>query len=247
MEREGQASEKRKYRRGTVVAAVAVGALVVVGAASHFATEESGQAGGRNQETRQERQEYPLHTDIIATVFWVGEAADASNDYIQNRSSFWMEDWMGAYGGVDDPDDRCGYRPCAFEPKENPFYIALPYADTSHGRFKPADELETIPWYDGNVEEGESLLKNRWVKLVRGDTAAYAQWQDVGPFGEEDDEYVFGDQRPAEPRAGIDLSPATAAYLGIDGRGVVDWQFVDAEDVPDGPWLITVTTSPPSY
>jgi hypothetical protein len=32
-------------------------------------------------------------------------------------------------------------------------------------------------------------------------------------------------------------------YLGLAGLDVVDWQFVLAADVPDGPWRAVVTTS----
>lgn len=184
------------------------------------------------------------HKGIIATVFWVGEAADADNDFIQNRSSTWQEDWQGHYGGVDDPDNRCGHNPCGFTPKENPFYFALPFNDyQENGEPRAADVLRKIPWYTGQPAEGTSLLKNRWVKITSGSTTVYAQWEDAGPFNEEDVDYVFGTNAPKEHRAGIDLSPATAKYLGVDGRGTVAWQFVDEAHVPAGPWKDIVTTS----
>jgi hypothetical protein len=58
----------------------------------------------------------------------------------------------------------------------------------------------------------------------------------VGPFGEEDFNYVFGDQRPEEKRAGLDLSQGATDYLHLNGQEKVDWHFIDATDVPDGPW-----------
>ncbi|QQS20007.1 hypothetical protein IPL85_00905 [Candidatus Saccharibacteria bacterium] len=186
----------------------------------------------------------PEHRNIVATVFWVGEAADTDNDYIHNRSSTWQEDWQGHYGGADDPDNRCGYNPCSFVPKENPFYFALPFNDyQENGQPKPASVLQKIPWYAGQPKEGTSLLKNRWVKITNGNKEVYAQWEDVGPFNEDDVDYVFGDNIPKERRAGIDLSPATAMYLGINGRGTVTWQFVDEAQVPTGLWKQVVTTS----
>jgi hypothetical protein len=240
----GRGMNRRNTLAVTLAATVvALGALGV----GHMTDSLPWQSDSSHESAEANNEKYHLHRNITATVFWVGEPGDASNDYIQNRSSFWMDNWMAAYGGVDDPQDRCGYAPCGFTPQENPFYAALPYAETSNGRLKPEAELRTIPWYDGTIEDGGSILKNKWVRIVNGDKVVYAQWEDVGPFGEDDNEYVFGDSKPSEPRAGIDLSPATADYLGIDGRGPVDWQFVDEIDVPDGPWRQTVTRSDPLY
>lgn len=189
-----------------------------------------------------------MHKDIIATVFWVGEAASEENDFIQNRSSAWQNDWMGHFGGEDTPDDRCGNVPCAFIPKENYFYFALPFNDLQeNGQPKPANVLKNIPWYNGQPKPGTTLLKNRWVEVTRNNKTAYMQWEDVGPFGEDDTAYVFGSNRPKEPRAGIDLSPAAAGYLDIDGRGTVNWRFVEESEVPPGPWKEVVTTSGIDY
>jgi hypothetical protein len=72
---------------------------------------------------------------------------------------------------------------------------------------------------------------------------------DDGPWNTTDYDYVLGAARPrverqfAEKlpadngrvptnRAGIDLLPATARALGIDGKGFVDWQFKEAA-MPD--------------
>lgn len=184
---------------------------------------------------------YPEHKNITATVFWVGEAADDSNKFIHNRSSAWVEDWEGAYGGVDDPENRCDYLPCAFTPKENPFYFALPYNDLDDNGDRKSSASE-VPWYRADTAtDGNSILKNRWVKITRDSKTAYAQWEDVGPFGEDDFGYVFGDDSPSAPEAGIDLSPATASYLQVDGRDQVDWQFIDKTKVPDGPWKTIIT------
>ena len=191
------------------------------------------------------RMEYPVHSDITATIFWVGEAADDSNDYIHNRSSAWTADWVAAFGGVDDPERRCDFKPCGFTPKENPFYFALPFGDYTETGMKPAAELAVIPWYDSSVQSGGSLLKNRWIEVTTGKKTVYAQWEDVGPFESDDAGYVFGGQRPKETRAGLDLSPAAGAYLGIGGRGKVSWRFVEEAQVPGGPWRETITRSSP--
>ena len=190
---------------------------------------------------------YPLHTNIIATVFWAGEGADESNDFIHNRASAWMADWVSAYGGIDAPDHRCGSRPGAFIPKENPFYFALPFGDYNEYGRKQESELRVIPWYADAVSKNVPLLKNRWIEVAYGGKVAYAQWEDVGPFREDDVNYVFGTARPIEPRAGLDMSPALADYLGIKGRGVVNWRFIDAGSVPDGEWVKMITHTNPSY
>ena len=194
--------------------------------------------------TTAEDPDYPLHRDVIATVFWVGEPASTDNDEIANDESYWDTDWEEHFGGFDDPDHRIadGSRPAAFRPKENPFYFALPYGELAEDdSVKP--DVSRVPWYDGQrIARSRSILKNRWIEVRLGDRSVYAQWQDVGPFGEDDRDYVFGDAPPAETRSGLDLSPAAAAALGLDGRGRVSWRFVPDERVPDGPWTEIETT-----
>jgi hypothetical protein len=84
---------------------------------------------------------------------------------------------------------------------------------------------------------------------------------DDGPWNTTDYDYVLGEARPRAERqfaeklaadngrvptnrAGIDLLPATARYLGIDGKGLVDWQFKEAA-MPDQLPLPAPSTSPP--
>jgi len=189
----------------------------------------------------------PNHQSVRATMFWVGEPPDEDNANITNVSSSWTENWVKAFGGIDSPENRCGYKPCGFEPKENAFYFALPYNDyTADGNLKAASELKRIPWFSGPAPEGMSLLKNRWIAVTLNGKTAYAQWEDVGPFNENDVEYVFGNTKP-KARAGLDLSPAMNDYLGLGGEANVSWKFVEASDVPDGPWKTLVTTSGLDY
>jgi hypothetical protein len=60
---------------------------------------------------------------------------------------------------------------------------------------------------------------------------------DIGPWYTHDPYWTTGERPRAERhktddlgrytnRAGIDLSPGAARYLGIDGTGLVDWEFV---------------------
>ena len=180
---------------------------------------------------------------VIATVFWVGESATSDNGYIQNVESAWDEDWAAHFGGVDDPDNRCGANPCGFTPKENPFYVALPYNDLDDNGDKKAD-AKLIPWNEPGLEK--SVLKNRWIEVSRGGKSCFGQWEDVGPFYENDIAYVFGSaSKPKNTfgeNAGIDLSPALSACLGVDGSGFVSWRHVEANDVPAGVWKQTITT-----
>lgn len=69
----------------------------------------------------------------------------------------------------------------------------------------------------------------------------------------DDAGYVFGTARPRNTRyngAGLDVSPALNGCLGfaeLDGDSDrVDWRFVEATQVPPGPWRKTVTSSPVS-
>ncbi len=190
------------------------------------------------------RVDHPPHRDVTATVFWVGEPASTDNDGIANAQSYWDGDWEAHFGGFDDPEHRTadGSRPAGFRPKENPFYFALPYGDLNDDDTVKAN-VSAVPWYTGQpVGRDHSILKNRWIEVRLGRRTAYAQWQDVGPFVEDDPGYVFGAAPPRELRAGLDLSPATAAALGLDGRAQVSWRFVRAADVPAGPWTQIRTT-----
>ena len=233
---------------------IAIGAGVLIATAAlmpwkSFSYESTGNSlQDKTEQKLDDSEPFSLHENIITTVFWVGEEADPNtNDNIHNISSIWVEHWDDAYGGIDDPNDRCGFKPCGFEPKENAFYFALPFSEYGDGGLKPASELKVIPWYNEPLEDDESILKNRWVKIIYQDKTVYAQWEDSGPFGEDDAGYVFGMNEPKDSRAGLDISPAAADYLGIDGRGSSSWQFVEESEVPAGPWKEVITTSGPLW
>ena len=204
---------------------VATGALVVTAAPRFSAS----YAGGFKQ--------------TMTTLFWVGERSNAENDYIPNAMSYWDQDWQAHYGGIDTPGHREGHWPASFKPKENPFYVALPYGEfIDELKLKP--QAKKVPWYRPGLSP---LLKNWWVEIRRKGKSCFAQWQDVGPCGENDFAFVFGST--AHPRntfgerAGLDVSPAVWHYLGMRDNGKTAWRFVDARDVPNGPWREIVTTS----
>ena len=191
--------------------------------------------------------QYPLHKNIIATTFWIGEGASGSNAFISNAASAWDDNLQAHYGGADDPNSRNGFLPAAFTPKENPFYFALPYNDFNGNGDRKPDANKIIYWAAASSwDSSQSMLKNQWIKITKNGTTVYAQWEDVGPFGENDSHYVFGQAAPTSQgndNAGLDLSPAVQTYLNLNGEDNVDWQFVNASDVPDGPWKNIITTS----
>ena len=183
---------------------------------------------------------FPWKTNIVTTVFWIGEQAGGNNP-VPNDKSSWDANWTTNYGGFDTPDSsaRRNYIPVAFIPRQNPFYFALPYNDVTHGQFKPEAAL-VIPWFkQAYTEPGRSVCKDRWIAIRKGNRTCYAQWEDCGPFRTDHFQYVFQNERP-KPNlnhgAGLDVSPAVRDYLGLAPTDVTDWQFVEVRDVPPGPW-----------
>lgn len=185
-------------------------------------------------------QHFTWKTNIVTTVFWIGEQAGGNNPVPNNRSS-WDLNWTSDYGGFDNPEtsSRRNYIPVAFVPKQNPFYCALPYNDVTHGQFKPEAPL-VIPWFkQAYMGQGQSVCWHHWIAIRKGNRTCYAQWEDCGPFRTDHFQYVFGNERP-KPNlnhgAGLDVSPAVRDYLGLQPTDVTDWQFVDVRDVQAGPW-----------
>jgi hypothetical protein len=199
----------------------------------------------------------------------------------------WAQHWSGATAGTvpagsegcaGSPNDGCDgvktaqdecvterrepandFFPTTVNPKENPFYLDLPYDDLNDpGAFDR--RCSVVPWADDPGYAGHctdrsfSYLKNRWVAIVGPNTrTCYGQVQDAGPGAYDDARYVFGadDARPASSsfsNAGVDVSPALNGCLGfheLDGEDDrISWQFVDTDGVPPGPWKRLVTTSP---
>ena len=202
------------------------------------------------------RQNYYLHKKIKTTYFFIGEKDIYKTGVIDNGSSAWTKNWIDAYGGFDNPDGRNGYFPADFIPKENPFYFALPYNDvTDHGHknsIKKINILKVWKKHTDSINSGDfiSYCKNRWIKIVHKGKTCYAQWEDVGPFETDDINYVFGTNRPKNKingGVGLDISPACFQYLDMKDNDNTNWQFVDFEDVPDGPWLRYITISNPRW
>ncbi|HEY3900475.1 MAG TPA: hypothetical protein VGM54_17840 [Chthoniobacter sp.] len=192
---------------------------------------------------------YPWKTSIVTTVFWVGEPP-GGNNFTPNCSSSWDANWTRSYGGYDNPspEARRNFLPVNFTPRQNPFYVALPYNDVTRGTTKPEARV-VIPWFrEAFRKEGQSVCRDRWIAVRnRAGRIAYAQWSDCGPFRTDHWQYVFGMDRP-KPNlnggAGLDVSPAMRDYLGLQSTDVTDWKFVDLKDVPNGPWLLYGDNNP---
>ena len=184
----------------------------------------------------------PWKIGIVTTVFWVGERPTANNP-VSNDSSSWDPNWLSNYGGYDDPNSksRKDFFPMNFLPRQNPFYVALPYNDVEGGHTK-REAKDVIPWFkDAFVRDGQSILKGHWLVIRRGSRVCYAQWEDCGPFCTDHWQYVFGDERPKvnlNQNAGLDVSPAVRDYLGLSDIDVCDWKFVEIHEVPPGAWTI---------
>ena len=184
--------------------------------------------------------QFPWKKDIVTTTFWVGELPTANNP-VPNRASSWDQNWTQNYGGYDDPDPsrRRDLIPVKFTPRQNPFYVALPYNDKAREGHRP-EAPQVVPWFKEAYQgPAVSTCKGRWVAIRKGNKTAYAQWEDAGPFRTDHWQYVFGDERPKpnlNKGAGLDVSPAVRDFLGMQDTDVTDWKFVDFKEVPRGPW-----------
>ena len=186
------------------------------------------------------RPAFPWKTNIVTTVFWIGEEP-GGNNLTPNRTSAWDKQWTKNYGGFDNPNPahRRNYVPIKFIPEQNPFYCALPYNDKARTGHRP-EAPRVVPWFQEAYQgPAVSTCKGRWIAIRKGNRVAYAQWEDAGPFRTDHWQYVFGNERPKanlNKGAGLDVSPAVRDYLGLKQTDVTDWQFVDFSDVPRGPW-----------
>lgn len=184
--------------------------------------------------------QWPWKKNIITTVFWIGEKPTKNNPVPNNKSS-WDVRWENNYGGFDSPECRIGFRPAGFIPKQNPFYVALPYNDIGPKGTKP-EARQVIPWFHkarASSRPNKSVVKGRWLAIRNNGKVCYAQWEDCGPYRTDHWQYVFGQERPSPNRnggAGLDVSPAVRDYLGMSGTGVTDWKFVEVQEIPRGPW-----------
>jgi hypothetical protein len=185
---------------------------------------------------------HPWKQFVASSVFWVGEAEETSKS---GSCSPWDAEWKNHFGGTDTPepaeriaDFKTGdFRPKAFVPKLNPFYVALPYNDLLNATDHKPDADDHIPWAARvRKEAGTSRCKGRWLQIYRGGKSCYGQWEACGPSLTDDWEFVFGNKPPKNGGAGIAVSPAIRDYLELPPGDKVHWRFVEAGQVPFGPW-----------
>ena len=127
---------------------------------------------------------YSWKVGIITTIFWIGERPSGNNPVPNDRSS-WDRNWYYSYGGYDTPDPgaRRNFIPVNFVPRQNPFYVALPYNDVEGGRTK-AEASEVIPWFkQAFVRDGQTVLKGRWISIRHGNRVCYFSGKIVAPSG----------------------------------------------------------------
>lgn len=213
--------------------------------------------------------DYPWHTEIVAATFWVGEVVDPEAADGSQELSAYDSRWMDRYGGCDGMwiHGECrteqryaenGWWPRHMEPQMNPFYLDLPFDDVNDDAAF-AMRGEVIPWagdpgYAEHIDDRSfSLMKNRWVEIRHAGRTCYGQIMDAGPGVYDDAPYVFGidDRRPANRKfrgAGMDVSPALNGCLDLAGLNQlisrVEWRFVEAGEVPSGPWSRLVDDDP---
>jgi hypothetical protein len=184
---------------------------------------------------------YPWHLKVTVAVFAIGG---------QKRASCWDSAWQEHFGGVDpiDPAARIAdqstgeFRPKAFVPKLNPFYVALPCNDVAGPAAHKPEAAKHIPWFEqSKPKPGKTVLKGRWVQIFNGKFSCYAQWEDAGPGAADEWDYVFSHKPlPANPDgstpAGISISPAIRDYLKLETGQPCHWRFVNQSSVPYGAW-----------
>jgi hypothetical protein len=163
---------------------------------------------------------YPWHREIGTTIFWVFELPHRGDP--GNLRSAWDSQWL------------------LTAPRQNPFYVALPFNDIDVRDHTKPEAWTVIPWFrSAFIRDGRSVCKDRWVAIRHANKVCYARWEDVGPFQTDHWRYVFGNERPRPNRngnAGLEVSPAVRDYLGLNTLDCCDWRFVEARSVPPGPW-----------
>jgi len=238
-----------------VLAAALTGALVVgvLGPAGRAAPPPVGDGDGPLPGTTAARA-YPVHPQVTASVFRVGVLVPGLGDDGQSIRSGWDRNWAVHFGGCDGygsvgaacRSDLAGrtapdWFPIALVPKENPYYVGLPYNDLADPARRPAIPWARDPGYREHLPDASfSLIKNRWVQVTGHTGSCYAQVEDTGP-GPSDAAYVLAGARPVHTPA-INLSPALARCVGVTDAAPgtrIDWAFVDRP--PAGPWTAVPT------
>jgi len=188
-----------------------------------------------------------IHSNITASLFWVGEGASDENGDISNYGSAWRSSWTVDYGLEDKPTlarDGNGFPTSgSYKNTENPYYFALPYNDlgslvsdgdgvevidnslTNNGLdWGYKNNRKTVVYWNGDSlamssNTSKSMVKNRWIKITANGNTAYAQWEDAGPFYYNDVDYVFGSAAPLnQNRLGAGIDLSPAVMYKLFGN-----------------------------
>ena len=94
----------------------------------------SGSRPGQLASELQPGQRYPWKSNIVTTIFWIGEKPSENNP-VPNRTSSWDKQWTKNYGGVDDPNPahRSNYIPVNLHPDRTHSTARFP-TTTKRGR-----------------------------------------------------------------------------------------------------------------
>ncbi len=197
--------------------------------------------------SNEEAPAWPIHTNIIASLFWVGEGASDDNGDISNYGSAWRSSWTIDYGLEDKPSlvrDANGFpTSSSYKNTENPYYFALPYNDlgslVSDGdgnevfdnsltndktKYGYKTNRKTVVYWNADSilmssNSSKSMVKNRWIKITANGNTAYAQWEDAGPFYYNDINYVFGTSVPLnQNRLGAGIDLSPAVMKKLFGE-----------------------------
>lgn len=206
---------------------------------------------------------YQWHYRIVSTTFWVGEIFNSGPNGSQVISTYDAH-WEAHYGGCDGlvqgavcrTERRVaanGYFPRHMTPKQNPFYLDVPFDDVNDP-IAAAVRARVVPWahlpaYRARLPHpNQSIMKNHWVEIRSQGHICFGQVEDAGPGRYHDANYVFGSHPPSNRlynHAGMDVSPALNGCLHfkeLNGENdVVRWRFVEPRAVPPGPWRKLVT------
>jgi len=96
-----------------------------------------------------------------------------------------------------------------------------------------------IPWFKHDYRgPGQSVCRDRWIAIRKGNRTCYAQWEDCGPFRTDHFQYALEMSvlTNLNHGAGLDVSPAVRDYLALAPTDVTDWQFIEVRDVPPAHW-----------
>lgn len=190
---------------------------------------------------------FPWRINVHSKLCWVGAPPNPPGQ--QDTVTFpWTPDRKKEFGGIDDPEPQNRFadnvaqqfRPKAFIPKCNPFYVALPCNDLTEDQEHKPQAAMMIPWFAQIVPKpGVSVCKGRWLQIFnrQAQRSCYAQWEGCGPGSTDDWDYVFGKSGHG-PGPGIGVSPAIRDYLDIKADSSFYWRFVEERDVPFGPWKL---------